>query len=373
MIQVLAQAQIAMPPRKGERKSKPPPGAARLVRTLDDLIPDDCRCSSWASFLPPPVAPPVSTRSSNVSGSASSSNLPVVAHVPLTRHDKPVLLPSKRASKELALSATHSATNRVQAIEEYRRDKSAASAAGPRQSLTNTWVEFHTAWFKNDEWLPLTPLRIEAVAAVFEKGGCRSYPNYLSKAKETHINAGHVWSSALELEARKSSMSTLRGIGPPRQSAPFGVQLLWNLETVYPSACGPLRFRDAMVVACFWLLREVELAHLMYIDVSVNTLRLTVSLRLSVSKTDPRALGCTRTWGCVCNGDRGKVCPYHSVIDAVEALRVRHADDEAALRASSLFPDCQGAVCTKEGVVQSLEVWVAASGQPIVTPDGDRR
>jgi hypothetical protein len=44
-----------------------------------------------------------------------------------------------------------------------------------------------------------------------------------------------------------------------------------------------------------------------------------VLFRLPVSKTDPRAIGCTRAWQCLCSsGQQGAQarddCPYHAVV-----------------------------------------------------------
>ena len=69
---------VAIGSKRLKPKCKMKPGrGARLRKSADSL-------------------PLVPTRSSTGAGFASSSKLPADAHVPLTRHDKPVLLPSKR-------------------------------------------------------------------------------------------------------------------------------------------------------------------------------------------------------------------------------------------------------------------------------------
>ena len=61
--------------------------------------------------------------------------------------------------------------------------------------------------------------------------------------------------------------------------------------------------RSTIVICTFWLLRDLEAttAELqdMYVDVECKK----VVLQLSMSKNDPRALGCERVWGCTCDDD----------------------------------------------------------------------
>eukprot|EP00971_Amphidinium_carterae_P181235 3595236-Amphidinium_carterae.1 len=59
------------------------------------------------------------------------------------------------------------------------------------------------------------------VAALFKAAGYRAWPNYLSVAKQAHIDAGGSWSESLDQLARACTRSVLRGLGPARQSAPL--------------------------------------------------------------------------------------------------------------------------------------------------------
>ena len=73
-----------------------------------------------------------------------------------------------------------------------------------------------------------------------------------------------------------------------------------KLDTLMENPCFPACPKSTTVICTFWLLRDLEAttAELqdMYLDLECKR----VVLQLSMSKTDPQALGTTRTWGCVC-------------------------------------------------------------------------
>ena len=133
------------------------------------------------------------------------------------------------------------------------------------------------------------------------------------------MSAGYAWTEQLELEARQGVRSVLRGIGPSRQSASFDLMLMWDASPDLHSdiSGAPALFTSASVVGCFWILREIELVHIRQCDVIMDRERLQATLQLSVSKTDPVALGCARTWGCVCGSQLDTPCGYLAVDAAV--------------------------------------------------------
>ena len=80
-----------------------------------------------------------------------------------------------------------------------------------------------------------------------------------------------------------------------------------------------------------------------------------------LSKTDPSAKACVRTWGCFCDVLPERVCPYHvfvryrtSVIDVFGADRVSGA--------LPVFPANLGTVVTKASMVEGSRA-VAALAQ----------
>ena len=72
------------------------------------------------------------------------------------------------------------------------------------------------------------------------------------------------------------------------------------------------RCRCALYV--FFMLRELEGSLAMRSHVKLNRRELTLTWSLPVSKTDPEARGCTRTWGGICPSPTAPVtmCPYHT-------------------------------------------------------------
>ena len=168
------------------------------------------------------------------------------------RPDQPSIVNSVRATKSHASVCATDRDAREVALSRYHQDKHARSAGSSRCSLRRTWEQFHKSWFHDEEYLPLTPTKICCVASLVKAGGSRSYPNYLSRYKELHVANGHVWTDVLQLEAKSSVASVLRGIGPARQSAPFDLQRAFSLE----SECGavpqgPVDTICALGMGCF--------------------------------------------------------------------------------------------------------------------------
>ena len=76
----------------------------------------------------------------------------------------------------------------------------------------------------------------------------------------------------------------------------------------------PVGLERTAVVSYFFMLREIELGTMLNESVEIDNNKKQVSIRLSASNTDPTALSCTRSWGCVCADEPGdpQTCPYHA-------------------------------------------------------------
>ena len=75
-----------------------------------------------------------------------------------------------------------------------------------------------------------------------------------------------------------------------------------------------------MEVGSFHIFREIELSFVIASSVDINWETREDTFSLPVSKTDPRAVGCTRTWGCVCDGQHSSPCAFLAMIDQLEFL-----------------------------------------------------
>ena len=142
-------------------------------------------------------------------------------------------------------------------------------------------------------------------------------------------------------------------------------------EFVPPGA--PACLRAAIVTGCFWLLREIELAHLLFADIEIDTARMTVTLTLSMSKTDQSAKGAKRSWGCVCSPAKpGAPCGYHAVLEGWSYVQRHFKDSQGgAPEGTPLFCTTRGLVTTKSGVIEGLKMLVKSTGKPTLTKTGE--
>ena len=122
----------------------------------------------------------------------------------------------------------------------------------------------------------------------------------------------------------------------------------------------PVFAMAAFVVACFWPLSEIELAHLCHRHVRLDRDKQVATLQLSVSKTDPRAIGCSRSWGCVFAGPSSVPCGYHAVLQVLGANCSLCGDGGVLPDEWPLFPAAGGGIMRKDGVVLALERHVVA-------------
>ena len=209
---------------------------------------------------------------------------------------------------------------------------------------------------------PLTAEALEKLAARFRSAGYRPGFQYLLAAKREHIELGHRWTEQLALKLQDCRRGLERGIGPPQRAAEIRLHVVaWAPEDMEPkSATGPLFPKRAWFVACWWVLREIELANVRMRDVEVH--ERSVCLTLPVSKTDVKAVGFRRTMRCCCGVARLRdgdvpgelVCPACMASRQVEFRRAMKAQDEAPL-----FCDSSGMFVKKRAMVQT---WKALSG-----------
>ena len=188
-------------------------------------------------------------------------------------------------------------------LTQLERDTLGGSGARVRDSNWNTWRTFHDRWFGGSvSYLPLTPITIAAVAGQMKARGYRSFPGFLTAARDHHIEAGHSWTDLLNRARRRYSASTQRGIGPPRQSLEACPRKIVALglgnEPIHDE--GPICPRHWAVLCSFHMLRGAESSSALASALSINTTDRRETLMLPKSKTDKQAVGCKRTWRCVC-------------------------------------------------------------------------
>lgn len=280
------------------------------------------------------------------------------------RRDRPVIAPTKRGSAQLALDATSDSSNKRVALEALHRDMYSATSRKPRDSHLRTWQRFHDQWFGSEiPMIPLTVAKIVGVGAVFKAGRYRGFANPLACAKELHIELGCPWTDQLAQICKKVDRSVTRGIGPASQCGSLDLNMVADLglgDTPLVKG-GPIGPAQMIIAGSFFMLREVEASLAVWQSITLDPDRSLITWILPASKTDPKALGKTRSWGCVCteleSAETSTVtarCPYRAILRQRAAvcavLECRIID----LGCVPVFPALDGTACSKEAVVATF-------------------
>ncbi len=190
---------------------------------------------------------------------------------------------------------------------------------------------------------PLTKGSLRIAAAALKAGAFRSASQYLYCLKKTHIRKGYTWTVTLGVEMLDCIRSCTRGIGPPKRAAPLPLD---RLQWPYPAPCALLGGTDSVLIGCWWLLREVELAGLLKSDITLldGDGCGVASLNIALSKCDHTAKGAHRKLSCVCPRP---LCP-------VAAVKRVLATVEGEARSSYLIRNREGAPATKAEAVLEI-------------------
>ena len=293
------------------------------------------------------------------------------------RSDAPVLRTGRQIAPKLQRPSDR-VTQLDEALVHYQRDKFASSTLATRSSLERTWLEYHGKVClaqrveHRRKAFPLTTCGLAAIAALMKLDDFRGFSSYLSWAKGEHIRLGFHWSQQLDQEAREAGRSVNRGLGPARQSAAFTLELVaqGSHPRLQPVPRLPAYPYHMVLLSSLWVLREIEAAWACAGDITIDHARKTVAWFLPVSKTDPRALAVTRSWGCLCTSLQLGLCPYHLFVDYLQLLRANFGDGADLPRDFPLFPDNEGRVVTKRAAVRGLEQVLTEVGCSTVDPAG---
>ena len=297
------------------------------------------------------------------------------------RKDAPRLRLGVQASDSKDGKPSDHISNIEDARRHYENDKYAASSLGSRNAVVRTWHAYHEKAHRLDPItvgaaaFPMTVASLKSIAALMKLDGYRSFSNYASWAKGHHIEEGHDWTQQLAHELTQAGRSLGRGLGPPRQSATFDLErLALTPEVVSRKPGSPLFPKQALLLGSLWVLREIELAWTKWGDIVIDSDSSVIHWTLTASKTDPAAKSCTRKWGCLCAELGIRVCPYH----VMQEYRNNFLE-YFGLAAGSLddilpvFPDFEGNVILKTGVVDALEKTLITIGEAPRDAAGRRR
>ena len=292
------------------------------------------------------------------------------------RKDAPPANATLRGNKRVSLEVARNPDLMSKAMDQYTAEW--YSTNDTSSSNWNTWQEFHRAYwdhhgFPDEPVLPLTPQKIHIVGALFKVGRYRTTKNYLNISKTRHVESGGKWSEELELAARRFVQSTLRGIGPGRQSQPLNFELMTTMDFGDGPLVegGPIGTESLITMFTFFMVRELEGALAARRDIHINTVTSTVTWHLPVSKTDPAALGCERTWGCTCTlpDKPHRSCAYHAALRQLALLDKKFGNNPDM----PLFPTVDGKVVDPQRMVELVDAIAELCGETVLDEHGNRR
>ena len=277
---------------------------------------------------------------------------PALPEEAASRPDIPIRREVRRASKRAAIEAALE-ENRDAALADIDGNILARSSQAPFQSRVRTWTDVCHAWAQ-EPW-PITAEKLRMVAASFRRGGYRSVQNYFDSATtyQEHF-LGIVVEPLLRKAMRRYTRAVTRGLPGARLKAIFPFDLLAKLAAVLePAHLEPwspwnsAHAVDAMILAVWFMLREIEFAAARTQDIDV--LPGAVVLRIPLHKV--AAGGETelteRRLQCACRASVLPLCPYHAARRHVDRLKAAGA----WARGKPLFPDGAGRTWAKGEVV----------------------
>ena len=164
-------------------------------------------------------------------------------------------------------------------------------------------------------------------------------------------------------------------MGPARQSEPLDfegtLKLKLPIEPIVHK--GPLNSHAVNVLGTMFRTREIEAPMARRRHLTLDHEARKVVWKLPVSKTDPQARGCERSWNCICIHDAEVYagCPYHIAKDHMKLLEDRFGpmkpkDD------TPLFPTADGSFVTADAMLALIEELATMLGMPLVDKHGRR-
>ena len=332
------------------------------------------RVSGHASGDGPSRAHGGSSGSSSGPVQASSGTLPPDADLGRSRRSgAPALLAYSRGSREAALQIAGDPSLRTLALQNLEAKRYAPSAQQGRQARSQLWHDVVLRASLGDPLAPSADM-VFAVVAILRAAGYRAAVQVAEQAVLTARLRNFPVPPSVAIALKDARRASQRGLGPAKQSSPIPVERLRDLENrkqaEHPQ--GPLWPVRSIVLACWWLLREIEMSSVAQREVSF-TPQGEASILLSVSKTDPRALGATRSHRCACGSvpDAPRVlspalCPYCCLKEHLHLLQ----SSGLAAPDAPLFPTATGLPPSKRGVVLTITALMSRLGLPAHSASG---
>ena len=202
---------------------------------------------------------------------------------------------------------------------------------------------------------------------MFRQGQYRSFKNYLTTAMDHHLMDGHTSTKNLERMANKVRRAVERGQGPADQSLPLRLDLVIELLRcgLEPVVKGGMIFpKETVILGSFFMTREIELTAANLGDFTWHEEERTVVWLLPASKTDTKAKGTRRSWGCVCGSSSSALpspCPYCASV----IIRRWHVQQDCS-PGVPFFCTLGGARVTKDAAVKTFRLLAEWCGQEVM-------
>ena len=154
-------------------------------------------------------------------------------------------------------------------------------------------------------------------------------------------------------------------LGPSTLKDSFDVESLSNIPVSHDVAPFDMdniaHGRDILVVACWYMLRELDLASSRWAHIYFDGP--TVNLLLPVQKNDTAGSLTIRSLRCACRVKVHPLCPLHAARRHLTRLRGHSA--------FQLVPDREGKLPTKHFMVLFFRRTIAATGTPTTRPNAE--
>jgi len=248
----------------------------------------------------------------------------------------------------------------------------AKSNHAARAQKLETWAKLARARGFTDPFLLSQELR-EQVTACLKGAGYRSIPGYISLAKaefvRTHLR-DKPFPEAITLSIKEINRSVKRGLGAAKHTKDLPFLRLAELHdhNFTSGNDGPTHPLQALIFACWWLMREIEVADLQCSHVTFRQTgdSLFVDVYLRVQKNDPQGTGCTRTHTCTCKLTPQCLCPYHVALFQMQVA----LDMGKGNPSSPFFPTMAGHTFAKTGFIKAVHSICEALNVDIYGPNG---
>ena len=286
-----------------------------------------------------------------------------------TRWDIPVVRTGKRASLQAALDAALP-NNRRRCLEALEKDILAHSTQPSFDSKVRTYLSVCQAW-QVEPW-PVSMESIQCFAASLKEGAYKSAQGFFQSVftyqrRHLQIEVGAVIKGAAKDYARSIS----RGLGPSSLKDSFDVEMLANIPVEHEikpfSMESASHGRDLMVIACWYMMRELEVASCKWAHIYIEGS--SVNLLLPVQKNDTAGSLTIRSLRCACRVRLHPLCPVHAVRRHLNRVRAHsHFREQSDF---PLVPGPEGLVPSKHHMVQFFRKTIDATGTSTKRPNSE--